>query len=335
MTTTTGTTRRLGRSGIVVSGLGIGCWAIGGPFWEDGRPLGWGAVDDDESVQALHRALDLGVTFFDTANVYGAGHSERVLGRAFAGRRDEVVLATKFGFTFDEETRETRGPDATTAGLRSQLAASLRRLGTDHVDLYQLHINDLPVEQALDLVPVLDDLVADGAIRTYGWSTDHPERATAFAGASPHVTAIQHDFSVLKDSAAVLAVCERFDLASINRGPLAMGLLTGKYTASSRLGVDDVRGIAPDWMEYYRDGRPAPEWLARIDAVREVLRSDGRTLAQGALAYLWARSDRTVPIPGCRTVAQVEENAGALAHGPLTAEQRAEVDRLLGKSLDR
>jgi len=335
MTTMT-MTRRLGRSGVEVSALGVGCWAIGGPFWEDGRPLGWGEVDDDESVAALHRALELGVTFFDTANVYGAGHSERVLGRAFAGRRDQVVIATKFGFTFDEASRETRGPDGTPAGLRRQLEASLRRLGTDFVDLYQLHINDLPVPQALDLVPVLDELVDRGQVRAYGWSTDHPERAAAFADASRDVTAIQHDFSVLNDSADVLAVCERQDLASINRGPLAMGLLTGKFTAGSRLGDDDVRGVAPDWMVYFRDGRPAPELLQRIEAVREVLRSGGRTLAQGALAYLWARSDRTVPIPGCRTVAQVEENAGALAHGPLTTDQASEVDELLGrKSFDR
>ena len=335
MTTMT-MTRRLGRSGVEVSALGVGCWAIGGPFWEDGRPLGWGEVDDDESVAALHRALELGVTFFDTANVYGAGHSERVLGRAFAGRRDQVVIATKFGFTFDEASRETRGPDGTPAGLRRQLEASLRRLGTDFVDLYQLHINDLPVPQALDLVPVLDELVDRGQVRAYGWSTDHPERAAAFADASRDVTAIQHDFSVLNDSADVLAVCERQDLASINRGPLAMGLLTGKFTAGSRLGDDDVRGVAPDWMVYFRDGRPAPELLQRIEAVREVLRSGGRTLAQGALAYLWARSDRTVPIPGCRTVAQVEENAGALAHGPLTTDQASEVDELLGrKSLYR
>jgi aryl-alcohol dehydrogenase-like predicted oxidoreductase len=145
------------------------------------------------------------------------------------------------------------------------------------------------------------------------------------------VTAIQHDFSVLRDAPEVLAVCERFDLASINRGPLAMGLLTGKYTESTRLGPDDVRGIAPDWLDYFQDGRPAPAFLARIDAVREVLRSGGRTLAQGAIGYLWGRSDKTVPIPGCRTVAQVEENAGALAFGPLTKDQVGEVDKLLGR----
>jgi aryl-alcohol dehydrogenase-like predicted oxidoreductase len=325
------TMRVLGRSGIEVSALGVGCWAIGGPFWDNGKPVGWGEVDDEESVRALHRALDLGVTFFDTAAVYGAGHSERVLARAFAGRRDQVVIATKFGIRFDEQTRDMLGDDADPAGLRSQLDASLRRLGTDHIDLYQLHIGDLPTGQALDLVPVLDEEVAAGRIRAYAWSTDHPDRAATFADASRNVTAIQHDFSVIKDSAEVLAVCERLDLASINRGPLAMGLLTGKYTASSRIGTDDIRGVSPDWMEYFRDGVPSAKLLAQLDAVREILRSGGRTLAQGAIGYLWGRSGRTIPIPGCRTVAQVEENAGALAHGPLTADQVAEVDKLLDR----
>lgn len=315
----------------MVSALGFGCWAIGGPFWQAGQPLGWGEVNDAESVRAIHRALELGVDFFDTANVYGAGHSERVLARALAGRRDQVVIATKFGNVSDERTREMTGRDATPDGMRRQLAESLRRLGTDHVDLYQLHLGDLPVGQALDLVPVLDELVKQGDIRAYGWSTDQPDRATAFAMASHGVTAIQHDFSVLHDAHEVLAVCERFDLASVNRGPLAMGLLTGKYTESSRLGPDDVRGIAPDWLDYFQDGRPAPEFLARIEAVREVLRSGGRTLAQGAIAYLWGRSDKTIPIPGCRTVTQVEENAGALAFGPLATDQVAEVDKLLGR----
>ena len=324
-------TRSLGRSRIQVSALGFGCWAIGGPLWERGKPLGWGAVDDAESIRAIHAALDLGVTFFDTANVYGAGHSERILGRALAGRRDRVVLATKFGNLADERTRELTGADGTPGGVRGQLADSLRRLGTDHVDLYQLHLNDLPIVAALELVPVLDELVSSGAIRAYGWSTDYPDRATAFAMASHAVTAVQHDFSVLSDAAEVLHVCERFDLASVNRGPLAMGLLTGKYTAASSLADDDVRGISPDWMEYFQDGRPDPAFLKRVEAVREVLRSGGRTLAQGAIGYLWGRSDKTIPIPGCRTVAQVEENAGALAYGPLTGDQVAEVDKLLGR----
>lgn len=109
------------------------------------------------------------------------------------------------------------------------------------------------------------------------------------------------------------------------------GLLTGKYTENSTLGVDDVRGVAPEWLDLFRDGRPAPQWLARVEAVREILRGGGRTLAQGALGYLWGRSARTVPIPGCRTVAQVEENAGELDHGPLAADRIAEVDKMLGR----
>jgi aryl-alcohol dehydrogenase-like predicted oxidoreductase len=324
-------TRTLGRARIEVSALGMGCWAIGGPFWAGAQPLGWGEVDDGESTRAVRRALDLGVTFFDTANVYGAGHSERVLGAALGADRDRVVIATKWGNTFDEQTRQTGEPDPTQAGLRAALDASLSRLGTDRIDLYQLHLGDLPVEQALELVPVLDGLVGQGKIRTFAWSTDDPGRAAAFAAASPNVTAVQHDLSVLHDNAAMLAVCDTHDLASINRGPLAMGLLTGKYTETSRLGADDVRGIAPQWLHYFADGRPSPEWLARVAAVREILTSGGRTLAQGALGWLWARSGRTVPIPGCRTVAQVEENAGALAHGPLTAEQVDEIAHLLDR----
>src|SRR6266571_4237089 len=104
-------TRVLGRTGIPLSPMGLGCWAIGGPFWEGDRPLGWGKVDDDESVRAIRRGIDLGVTFFDTADVYGAGHSEQVLGRALAGVRDQVVVATKFGNTFDERTRQMGEPD--------------------------------------------------------------------------------------------------------------------------------------------------------------------------------------------------------------------------------
>lgn len=251
-----------------------------------------------------------------------------MLGRALAGHRDRVVIATKWGNTYDESTRQLTGSDASPEYLRAAVDRSLRRLGTDFIDLYQLHLNDLPIPVAEGLLDTLEDLVQAGKIRWYGWSTDYADRATAYAR-GPHCTAIQHAFSVLHDSAEVLAVCDAYDLGSVNRGPLAMGLLTGKFTATSTLGPDDVRGIAPDWLRYFRDGRPAPEWLDRVAAVREVLTSGGRTLAQGALGWLWARSDRTVPIPGCRTVAQVEENAGALAFGPLPAAEFAEVERLL------
>lgn len=142
---------------------------------------------------------------------------------------------------------------------------------------------------------------------------------------------IQLAMNVLEDRPEMVAVCERSNLAGIIRGPLAMGLLTGKYTASSTsLPLDDVRSErAPKWLQYFKDGKPHPDWLKKLDAVREILSSGGRTLAQGALAWLWARTERAIPIPGFRTVAQVEENCGAMAHGPLTPAQMREVDRLL------
>ena len=321
--------RTLGRSGIEVSALGVGCWAIGGPLWAGDQPLGWGDVVDDESIRAIHRALDLGVTFFDTASNYGAGHSERVLGRALAGRRDQVVVASKFGNVFDEATRQAQGQDDSVAFMRSSLEGTLRRLGTDYLDLFQFHINGAPLERALDLVEPLEELVRQGKIRAYGWSTDDPARAEAFARAGEHCAAIQVNLNVLDDNAAMIGVCERLGLASVIRGPLAMGLLTGKYHDGRRIGGDDVRGRSPEWLRYFRDGVAAPGFRARVDAVREALTVGGRTLAQGSIAWLWARSPGTVPIPGCRTAAQVEENAGALALGPLSPDEFAEVEKLL------
>ncbi|MEV6522378.1 aldo/keto reductase [Longispora sp. NPDC051575] len=322
-------TRTLGRSGIEVSAAGFGCWAIGGPFWDGEQPLGWGNVDDDESVRAVRHALDLGITFFDTASVYGAGHSERVLARALRGRRDEVVLASKFGPRFDETTKRTLGQDGSAEYMRSCLDGVLARLDTDHLDLYQLHINALPLDEALDLVDPLEDLVAAGKIRAYGWSTDDPARAAAFAGAGPHCAAIQFDQSVLRDNAAMVALCEAADLGGVNRGPLAMGLLSGKYQAGAAVGADDIRGRAPEWLTYFADGVAAPDWARRVDAIRDLLTSGGRTMSQGALAWLWARSPRLIPIPGIRTVAQATENAGALAHGPMGGAEFAQIEALL------
>ncbi|MGH3491490.1 MAG: aldo/keto reductase [Actinopolymorphaceae bacterium] len=321
-------TRRLGRSNIEVSALGLGCWAIGGPFKMFGKPDGWGAVDDDESIRAIHRALDLGVTLFDTADAYGTGHSERVLGRALAGRREQAVIATKFGFTHDEAKRELIGTDPSPGYVRRACEASLRRLGTDYIDLYQLHIGELPAEEAAPIRDALETLVDDGLIRAYGWSTGVAEKAEVFA-AGPRCAAIQHSLHVFTDAAEVLAVCDAHDLASINNSPLAMGLLTGKFTADSQLPDDDVRGTGWEWVPYFSDGRPVPEFLAKLDAIREILRTNGRTLAQGALAWIWGRSERTIPIPGFKSVAQAEDNAGAMAFGPLEPVQMAEIEQLL------
>lgn len=309
-------TRQLGRSGIAVSAMGLGCWAIGGSGWG-------GGADDDQSARGIARALELGITFFDTADVYGDGHSERILGKALAGRREQVVIATKFGYS-------DTGAHAEPEYIRAACEASLKRLDTDYIDLYQFHVNEYPAADVLPVLETLEALVAEGKIRAYGWSTDSPDGARAFAQGE-HCAAIQVELNVIDDAPDILAVCDAFNLAAINRGPLAMGLLTGKYTPNSAaLPSDDVRGPkAPEWMKYFRDGKPNPEWLDKVNAVGEILRSGGRTLAQGAIGWLWARSDKNLPIPGFRTVAQVEENAGALQFGALTAAQIEEIDRLL------
>lgn len=321
--------RTLGRSGIEVSAMGMGCWAIGGPFWGGETPLGWGEVDDNESIRAVHTCLDLGVTFFDTANVYGAGHSERVLGQALKGRRDDVVIATKFGNVFDEDSKQVTGGDATPAGIREAFEDSLRRLDTEYIDLLQFHMNDYPVEQAEDVRDTLEALVSEGKLRSYGWSTDFPDRARYFAEGK-NCSAIQVQLNVLSRNPEVVAVCEENNLAAINRGPLAMGLLTGKYKPDTVLGADDVRGTnSPEWMTFFKEGKPSPEWMDKVAAIREILTSEGRTLAQGALAWLWAHSKKTVPIPGIRTVAQAEENCKAMSFGPLNASQMQAIDTLL------
>jgi aryl-alcohol dehydrogenase-like predicted oxidoreductase len=321
--------RILGRSGIEVSALGMGCWAIGGPFFAGETPQGWGEVDDAESTRAIHAALDHGVTFFDTANVYGAGHSERVLGAALGSKRSRVIIATKFNAVFDETTRQVTGSDASPAGIRKACEDSLSRLGTDYIDLYQFHDNGFPAKDAQPVRDTLEELVKTGKIRAYGWSTDFVDNAEFFAGGEK-CTSIQLQLNVLDDNAAMIALCEKHNLAAINRGPLAMGLLTGKYRSGTTVSIDDVRGQkSPDWMKYFKNGTPNPEWLAMRDAIVDILTSNGRSIAQGALAWNWGRSPLTIPIPGFRTVKQVEENAGALQFGPLLPEQMAEVEKIL------
>ena len=315
-------TRTLGRSGITVSALGLGCWAIGGPFWRGENPVGWGQVDDAESLRAIQRALDLGVTFFDTSDVYGCGHSERLLGQALAGQRERLVIATKFGNVFDEQTRHITGEGASPDFIRQACAASLKRLQTDYIDLYQFHLGRYDLAQAVSVRDTLESLVAAGKIRAYGWSTDDPERARLFAEGA-HCAAIQQRLNIFEGNAQVLALCEQLNLSSVNRGPLAQGLLTGKFTSDSELPADDVRH---GWN--LSDGDLALR-LKKIETLRAVLTRDGRSLAQAALGWLWARSPKTIPIPGFKTVKQIEDNAGALRYGPLTPEQMEDIERLL------
>jgi aryl-alcohol dehydrogenase-like predicted oxidoreductase len=327
--------RILGKSGIEASAVGMGCWAIGGPWIFLGSQAGWSTVDDAESIRAIHAAVDAGVTLFDTAANYGCGHSERLLGQAIAGRRGDVVIATKFGYELDEvaKTGTAYGPveieSDVAPHVRENLEDSLRRLGTDYVDLYQLHVWGLTIEKALPVRDELEKLVAEGKIRTYGWSTDRADAVEAFS-TLPGCGTTQIQLNVMEDKPELLAICDRLNLAALNRGPLGMGMLTGKVTPTRTFADDDVRKHA-EWFAGIKDGRPNQAWLDALEAIREILTSGGRTLAQGALAWNWARSDKTFPIPGFRTVAQVQENAGAMAFGPLAPAQMAEIDRILGR----
>jgi aryl-alcohol dehydrogenase-like predicted oxidoreductase len=327
--------RTLGRSGIEVSAVGMGCWAIGGPWTMMGAQAGWGVVDDAESTRAIHAALELGANFFDTAANYGAGHSERVLGAALKGRRDGAVIATKFGYELDESARAVNPYGATeeasdVAGhVRENLEGSLRRLGTDHVDVYLLHVWGLTLDRALAVGEILESIVAEGKIRTYGWSTDRPDAIEAFS-TGPGCGVVEQELNVLTGSADLLALAERMNLASMNRAPLGMGVLTGKITPETRFRDDDVRQKV-EWFAGIKGGRANQDWLDSLASIREILTSNGRTLAQGALAWIWGRSPATVPLPGFRTVAQVQENAKAMEFGPLTPAQMAEIDRILGR----
>ena len=320
-------------SDITVSALGFGCWAIGGRFnTPDRAAAGWGAVEDAESIAAIRRGLELGVTFFDTADVYGTGHSEEVLGRALAGERDGVVLATKFGNTFLEGTGEMTGIDLTPEYVRRACEASLRRLRTDRIDVYQCHVGDLDPAVADEVIATLEHLRSDGLIRAFGISVDHPPSARPWA-VRDGCAAVQFHVNVLEDAPGMLALCEAHGLAAIARAPLAMGLLAGKFDRRSRLPGDDIRGSGAAWLTAFdADGRPSPRFLDALAAIRECLTSDGRTLVQGALGWIWGKSAMAVPIPGFKTVAQAEENAGALEHGPLDPGTMRDIAALLGRA---
>lgn len=322
--------RTLGKSKLEVSALGMGCWAIGGPWtWDqpggEPFPAGWGATDDDESIRAVHAALDMGVNFFDTAANYGAGHSEVVLGRALKGKRDAVVIATKFGHIVNEEKKVVYGdPDLIIKNVRTDVESSLRRLQTETIDIYQLHEGGYDPKLALELQVILEELVSAGKIRWYGWSTDIVDSAREFASGA-HCTSIQFRLNAIFDNAEMRKVCADFDLAGINKDPLNKGILTGKFSSTSKFPPNDIRSRA-DFSD--------PEIVKRlklVDEVRDIFTSGGRTMAQGVLAYIWALDDRMVPIPGFKSVQQVQENAGALELGPLTESQVKEIQAVVGK----
>jgi aryl-alcohol dehydrogenase-like predicted oxidoreductase len=305
----------------------MGCWAVGGPWtWsqpgEEPFPAGWGQVDDAESIRAIQVALDLGIDFFDTAANYGAGHSEAILGKALADQREHVIIATKFGHMVNEADKEVHKDDEQILGnLRQDCENSLRRLGTDYIDVYQFHEASYNIDKAPQVVDVLEELVKEGKIRYYGWSTDLPDRARIFTKGE-HYTAVQFALNISHDNEEMRNLCADFDLGGINKNPLNKGILTGKFNADSTFPENDIRhGLN------FKEGIPADR-LKQVDALREVLTARGHTLAQASLAYIWALDERMVPIPGFKTVQQVEENAGALELGPLSEEQMQQINEI-------
>lgn len=321
-------TRKLGKSNLDVSPLGLGCWAIGGPTQYQGNHFGWGEINEDEAIRAIHIALDAGITFFDTADIYGTGHSERILGQALAGRRDQVLITTKFGLTFEEYSGNMTGRDASPAYILRACEASLRRLQTDYIDLYQFHLGGYDPANVGPVYETLDRLVAEGKIRYYAWGSDTLEGCKIFAERA-HCPAVQFGMNMFVDAPEMLALCDEYNLAAIVNGPLGKGLLTGKFDETTRFSATDLRHQR-GWN--FQEGALTKQRKV-LEQLRDILTNDGRTLAQAALGALWARSERIIPIPGFKTVAQVQENVGALQYGPLGQEQMQAIADLVASSL--
>jgi aryl-alcohol dehydrogenase-like predicted oxidoreductase len=316
-------------NGQMVPALGLGCWAIGGRFYSGETPLGWGDVDDAVSISAIQCAVDHGIRFFDTAQVYGTGRSETVLGKALAKRYD-VKIGTKVGYGIDPVTKQLVGEVKAPQDIMASVEKSLKRLQRNHIDIINLHLNELPIAEAAPIFECLELLRTQGKISSYGWSTDFPDRAAAFAAMEGFV-AIQHAMNVFYRADMLIPTVEQNGLLSINRSPLAMGLLGGKHDASTKFDAGEVRGRTATWMDYFADGRIRPEYATRLANIRELLQADGRSLVQGALCWLWARSQKTLPIPGFRNTDQVKDIAGALNFGPLGGAVMADIETLINR----
>jgi aryl-alcohol dehydrogenase-like predicted oxidoreductase len=301
-------TRALGP--LSVSALGLGCM---------GMSFAYGTPDRGEAVATLHRALDLGMTFLDTADMYGGGDNEELLAAVLAGRRDEVTLATKFGILTGDDGYP-RGVDGSPGYARRACDASLRRLGVDHIDLYYLHRPDptVPIE---DTVGAMAELVAAGKVRHLGLSESSAETIRRAAAVHP-IAAVQSEWSVFSRDIerAVLPACREHGIGVVPYSPLGRGLLTGALP--TELADDDFRRTLPRFQAENLDHN-----LALVGAVREIAEARGSTAGQVALAWLLAQGEDVVPIPGTKRVRYLEENAGAL-DVDLTAADLTRLDAL-------
>lgn len=317
--------------GQEIAPLGMGCWPIGGEMYAGDKSVGYTGADDQTSIQTIHAALDHGITLFDTAAAYGAGHSERLLARALKNR-PEAMIITKIGITIDETTKQLSGPDAESSSVIPAINACLRRLDRDCIDMVLFHQNSRPVEEAEAFFDELEKAQQAGKIRSFGWSTDFTASAAALADRDGFV-AVEHAMNLFVDAPRIQALLQEKRLAALIRSPLAMGLLSGKYGTDTIMPADDIRANAQlEWASYYVNGKPNPAFVAVLDAIRDLITVEGRTPAQGALGWLWSKNPTNIPVPGARTPEQIVGLAGALEFGPLPASVTEELATLLPAS---
>jgi aryl-alcohol dehydrogenase-like predicted oxidoreductase len=295
--------RKLGNTDLKVSEIGFGAWAIGGPADGGGAPLGWGRVNDDESLAAIRRARELGVTFFDTADSYGYGRSESLLGIVLSRRREEVVIATKVGVARDSDGRLRK--DFSRGHISHAVDGSLKRLRTDYIDLYQLHNPTLDDLKRDDLHEAMDRLQEVGKIRYWGVSVTTPEEGIEIVKRGWGY-ALQVLYNILNQAPAE----ELFPLAKekgyglIARVPLGSGLLSGKFRVDTTFPTDDIR-------QNFLTTKRLEEVVARVDEAKSIIGGAARSLAEGALRFVLANDAVSTTIPGMRSVRQVEMNVAA------------------------
>jgi aryl-alcohol dehydrogenase-like predicted oxidoreductase len=291
--------RSLGRTGPTVSAQGLGCM---------GMSFAYGTPDAAEAEATLARALDLGITFFDTADVYGLGHNEQLVGKALASRRDEVVLATKFGIHDDPTApRGRRGVRGDAEYVRQACDASLGRLGVDHIDLYYQHRPDVrvPIEET---VGAMAELVAASKVHHLGLSEASADTIRRAAAVHP-IAALQSEWSLFSRDIEdeIVPTCRELGIALVPYSPLGRGMLTGAVASLDDLEDNDFRRTVPRFQ-----GDNLDHNLELVAVVRDVAQARGATPGQVALAWLAAQGDDVVPIPGTKRRTYLEENVGAL-----------------------